>query len=94
MKKIIKILQTNIEPLLIEDENDDDLSEYTNNLSKLLSIGNVTILETSSSTVILRPHQITSIVVTEEGKLKRPYKKKEVKENQPSKISEDIVTDE
>jgi hypothetical protein len=91
MKKIIKILQSHTEPLIIEDENDSDLNEYISELSKLLSIGNISILETSSASVIIRPHQITSIVVTEEGKPKRKYTKKKVvkKEN----IQEDIVTD-
>ncbi len=97
MKKIIKILQENVDPLIIEDENDEDLNEYILNLSKLLSIGNVTILETSSSSLIIRPHQITSIIVTEEGKPKRKYVKKDsiAKEELKSTddIQEDIVTD-
>jgi len=88
MKKIIKILQSNVDPLLIEDENDEELNKYVLELSKLLSIGNVTILETSSSSIILRPHQISSIIVTEEGKRKRVYKKRVIKEK-----VEDIVTD-
>ncbi len=49
MKKIIKILQSEVEPLVIEDENDSDLNEYILNLSNLLSVGNVTILETTTS---------------------------------------------
>jgi len=95
MKKIIKILQPNTEPLIIEDENDDNLNEYTQELSKLLSVGNVVILETSNSNVIIRPHQITSIVVNEEGKRKRVYKKRTPKE-EPKKSdskTEDIITD-
>ena len=97
MKKIIKILQSNIEPLLIEDNNDDDLNEYVLNLSNLLSVGNVTILETSSSSVILRPHQITSIIVTEEGTRKRKYTKRKVKDKEEPKkdtIQEDTISDE
>jgi len=96
MKKIIKILQKNVEPLLIEDNNEDDLNEYVLNLSNLLSVGNVTILETSSSSIILRPHQITSIIVTEEGTRKRKYTKRKVKPKDESKkdtIQEDIITD-
>lgn len=97
MKKIIKILQENVEPLIIEDENDEELNEYVLNLSKLLSIGNVTILETSSSSLIIRPHQISSMIVTEEGKTKRKYVKKTTPDEEVKSINsiqEDIVTDE
>ena len=87
MKKI-KILQSNIEPLLIEDDSDVDLEEYVSDLSKLLSVGNVSILETSTSSIILRPHQIVSIVVTENSKTKRKVKVKKKVE-----IKEDIITD-
>lgn len=91
MKKLIKILQSNVDPLLIEDENSEDLKKYTLDLSSLLSIGNVVVLETSSGNVILRPSQIISIVVTEEGKLRKVYKKKDVNIESPH---EDLVTDE
>lgn len=107
MKKIIKILQSNIEPLIIEDENDSELNEYVSELSNLLLVGNVTILETSSSSVIIRPHQITSIIVTEEGKRKRKYKKRASSLEKPKETeaiketetvesikNEDVITDE
>lgn len=99
MKKIIKILQTNVEPLLIEDENDTELNVYIQELSNLLSVGNVTILETSTSSHIVRPHQIVSISVREEGTRKRKYTKRkvvtDVTKEIPNKvkIQEDIITD-
>jgi len=96
MKKIIKILQSNVEPLIIEDIDDTELNEYTQTLSKLLSVGNVTIIETSESSHIIRPQKIVSITVTEEGKPKRKYtKKKNVKKEEPikEKTQEDIITD-
>jgi len=96
MKKIIKILQTNVEPLIIEDKDDSELSEYTQKLSKLLSVGHVTILETSESNHIVRPHQIVSISVIEEGVRKRKYTKRKVAaKDEPKKdtIQEDIITD-
>jgi hypothetical protein len=100
MKKIIKILQSNVEPTIIIDEDDSDLSEYVQSLSNILSAGNVTILETSGSTHILRPQKIISMVVTEEGrpKPKRKYtKKKKVEipkvEKPKEDIQEDIITD-
>jgi len=96
MKKIIKILQSNVEPLIIEDIDDTELDEYTQNLSKLLSVGNVTIIETSESSHIIRPQKIVSITVTEEGKPKRKYTKKKIVKKEESikeKTQEDIITD-
>ena len=97
MKKIIKILQTNVEPLIIEDKDDSELSEYTQKLSKLLSVGHVTILETSESNHIVRPHQIVSISIIEEGVKKRKYTKRKTKDKAEIKkdiIQEDTITDE
>ena len=92
MKKIIKLIQENVDPVTIEDENDEDLNEYSLKLSNLLSVGNVVVLETTTANVILRPNKITSIVVWEEGKSKRIYKKKDsvIKE---VATEEDIITD-
>jgi len=92
MKKIIKILQTNVEPLIIEDKDDSELNEYIQKLSKLLSVGHVTILETSESTHIVRPHQIVSISVVEEGVRKRKYTKKKTT-TKKNNLQEDMITD-
>lgn len=51
---------------LIFDDDDSNLEEYTNELSKVLEVSKVTILETSEGNLILRPHKIMSISVTEE----------------------------
>lgn len=91
MKKIIKIVQENVDPILIEDENDEDINEYSLKLSNLLSVGNVVVLETTSSNTIIRPNKIVSIIVIEEGK-KRVYKKKSIPEKD-NIIQEDIITD-
>ena len=96
MKKIIKILQMNAEPLIIEEQDDSDLNEYTQKLSKLLSVGHVTILETTESNHIVRPQKIVSISITEEGTRKRKYTKRKVKsKDEPKKDAkqEDIITD-
>jgi len=90
----------NVEPLIIEDKDDSELTEYTQNLSKLLSVGHVTILETSESNHIVRPYQIVSISVIEEGTRKRKYTKRKVAPKDETKkdtiqdtIQEDIITD-
>ena len=63
--KTIKILQKNIGPIIILDDDTSDIKDYTKKLSNILEIGNVSILETSTSNVILRPQQIISILVSE-----------------------------
>lgn len=93
MKKIIRIIQENVEPLLIEDENEEDLTEYSAKLANLLSVGNVVVLETSTSNTILRPNKIVSIVVNQEGKAKRVYKKKSTAVIKEDTVQEDIITD-
>lgn len=91
MKKIIEIIQENVNPLVIEDENDEELNEYSLQLSNLLSVGNVVVIETTSCSTILRPNKIVSIVVKEEGRRKRAYKKKVVEKKE--EVQEDIITD-
>lgn len=86
-------MQENISPLLIEDENDEDLNEYSIKLSNLLSVENVVVLETTASNTILRPSKIVSIIVNEEGRTKRVYKKK-TPATKDDIIQEDIITDE
>jgi len=96
MKKIIKILQMNAEPLIIEEQDDSELNEYTKKLSKILSVGHVAILETTESNHIVRPQKIVSISITEEGTRKRKYTKRKVKsKDEPKKDAkqEDIITD-
>ncbi|MCK5616085.1 hypothetical protein KAR91_80220 [Candidatus Pacearchaeota archaeon] len=61
--KVITIFQENASPLCLTDNDTSDLSEYTNEISRLLEISNVTILETSSGNAIIRPHKVTGIEV-------------------------------
>jgi hypothetical protein len=63
--KVIKIFHENAEPIKIEDHDSRNLSEYTKDLSKVLEASNVTILETSSGSVIIRPSRVCSIIVSE-----------------------------
>jgi len=94
MKKLIKIIQENVEHIIIEDENDEDLNEYSLKLSNLLSVGNVIVLETTTGNIILRPNKIVSITVIEEGRTKRSYKKKDSVIKEIVSKEEDIITDE
>ncbi len=63
--KEIRIMQSGIEPIVIFDDDKTKLSTYTKKISSLLEIGNVAILETSTGNIVVRPHQIVSILVNE-----------------------------
>ena len=65
MRKEITILQENASSIVIDDNDDRDLDEYTSELSRLLESNNVSIVKTSSCSVIIRPNKIASIVVRE-----------------------------
>ena len=90
MKKLT-ISQEGCSPVVISDDDDSNLEEYTKKLSDLLRAGNVSILHTNKSSTIIRPSKITSIIVEpiEEVKVK---KSEPVKKEKP-KVQEDIITD-
>jgi hypothetical protein len=86
MKKIITILQSNVEPLIIEDQDDTELKEYIQNISNLLTSSTVAILETSESCHVIKPHKVVSISVTENGKPKRKYTKRKVVTDETNEV--------
>ena len=87
--KRIKIFQENSETIEILDSDSQDLRDYTIETSRLLEVSNVSILETSSGNVIVRPNKVTSILVDE------VIENKEEKVEEPKEeIVEDIITDE
>jgi hypothetical protein len=63
--KEIKILQNGVDPIIIHDDDEMELGEYTKKISSLLEMANVAILETSSRNIIVRPHKLVSIEVSE-----------------------------
>ena len=68
MKEIV-IYQEKMEPLIIEDEDEKELEEYTDNLTKLFDVNNVIVLKCTSGNYILRPHKIVSMKVLENKKV-------------------------
>jgi len=63
MTKQITIVQESASPLVIEDNSDDTIAEYTKELCRLLESNNISIVDTSTCSVIIRPNKITSIIV-------------------------------
>ena len=87
MRKEITILQENASSIVIDDNDDRDLDEYTLELSRLLESNNVSIVKTSSCSVIIRPNKIASIVVrefpsssTNDNEMQQQIKKEDPKE--------------
>lgn len=75
MKKIV-IFQENVSNIELVDLDDSDLSSYMKKLSSILELGNISILHTTLTSVVLRPSKVISILISEE---------------KSSEISEDIV---
>ena len=65
MKKI-KIFQEDNEPVVLHDFDSSDLYTYTKNITKILEVSNVAILETSSGCFIARPYKICGLLITNE----------------------------
>lgn len=76
MKKRITIINNNNKIVMLDDDS-TPLSEYSENLSKIMSNENISLLEVSTGILITRPSQINSILI------------EEIK----SKESEDVIKD-
>ena len=90
MKETVKRIKVFTESGSIEvlDSDSLPLEEYSKQISSLLDSSNVSILETSSGCLILRPSKISGISISEDKAVT-----KETKKNQP-KIEEDMLVEE
>jgi hypothetical protein len=99
MKKQVTILQENSSPLIVDDVDEREIGEYTDSLAKILENNNVTLLHTTSCSIIIRPHKITSIVVKDMSESQptdsQPTKAKEEKQSEEPKENPDdgIISD-
>ena len=84
MKKIV-IQQENSESLILFDNDQSNLTEYTKKISELLKSTKVCILETTCGVVTLKPSKTNSIFITE-------IENKELDEK-INLIEEDIIKD-
>lgn len=64
MKKIMIYTNEKSEITLIDDD-DTDLSTYTKQISRIMEMSKICILETTSGTVVLKPSRINCINVLE-----------------------------
>jgi len=99
MRKIT-IYQRGSSNVEILDDSDMELNDYCQELSKLFQMTNVAILNTSHSTFIGRPSQLTGIVVEDDKSGKEQEIKPDLEVNEiavenieKAEIQEDIITD-
>lgn len=98
--KIITIYQDGGKRVVIEDNDNSNLEDYSKNISSLLEFSNISILHTTESTIILRPSKILSIQINERENIQiKDYKEDEYEESIEDKRVEeekeeiDIITD-
>jgi hypothetical protein len=94
--KLIKIIHEGADSIEIQDEDGQDLSSYVMKLSKLLEVSNVSILETTSGSVIIRPSRVCSIVVSElsdKGEITEQEEVVTKVESEQIEQTEDVITD-
>lgn len=96
-RKTVTFFQENNAPVTMIDEDERDIKEYSKSLSDFMSQSNISILNMSSSCLIIRPSKITSIVV-DETEIETPQPKPKTKpvKKVTKKVKEqpvDIITD-
>jgi hypothetical protein len=88
MKRII-IHQTDNHVIKILDNDDKDLQEYTKEISSLMELSNIAILETSQGNIIIKPSKILSIQVFDGIEIQEQI----VKSDPTKPLFEDEITD-
>ena len=85
MKKIKVFTESG--PIEVLDSDSLPLDEYSKQISSLLESSNISILETSTGCLILRPSKISGISILEEKSTKESKKSQ-------TKIEEDMLVEE
>jgi hypothetical protein len=81
MKRIV-IYQENVEPIILNDDSTEQISSYTENISKIFSASKIVTIQATDKVVIIRPTKIVSISISE------------CEEKIENKIEEDVIRDE
>ena len=80
------------ESVQLTDDDDMSKDQLLDNLSSLFSINSVSILKTKSTSVIIRPSDITSITVEEVNEVQQEEKSTPPAKDEPEQ-EVDIITD-
>lgn len=80
--KFITIYQEGSSPIHFSDKDDRDNIEYAQDLSAIMSLSKITLVHTTDSSLIVRPHKITAIQIydEQEDEDKLPKEQPEMKE--------------
>ena len=97
----MKTLIINFKNSSVELDDNDDLpvEEYTEKISKILDNNNITIIHATSGSIIVRPNEVTSIVVFESeedeysDETSETFFEIEPEDPPQEEIHEDIITD-
>ena len=81
MKRIV-IYQENIDPIILNDDSDEQISSYIDKLSVIFNASKIITIQTSDKIVIVRPSKVVSVSVTES------------EEKIENVIEEDVIRDE
>ncbi|MEN6294224.1 MAG: hypothetical protein ABFD07_19705 [Methanobacterium sp.] len=81
MKRIV-IYQENIDPIILNDDSDEQVSSYVDKLSIVFNATKITTIQTSDKILIVRPSKVVSISVSE------------LDEKVENSIEEDVIRDE
>lgn len=92
MKQII-IEKKNGPSIILTDDDNSEISTYTKKCSKLLDLSTISIIETSSSCVVVRPNDISSIQISEINNELNTIEKPDVPTPKGPIETEDIITD-
>ena len=97
--KQIKIFFSDATHIVLEDNDDRAIEEYTSELSKVLESNNIAILHTSADSTIIRPNKISAIIITlietqKESTSKKHSSESEKKiQKESDSKQQDIITD-
>jgi len=95
--KTIIINLENSYSIVVEDDDNSNIEEYIKNLTKVLESNNISIIHTTTSSIIIRPNKIISVVVNDSNDNSDNEKKLNLKQvtdkKESNEISEDIITD-
>ena len=95
--KTVTIYQEGADPIIVDDNDDEELVLYTKKLSSMFEHNNISILQTKFTSVITRPSKIISVVVKEQDVEEKPVKIKTediIQSKQHSKKKEIVEKDE
>ncbi len=95
--KRLTVYHEHISPIELYDEDKSKRSDYIEEVSAVFQLNEVAILETSQSSILIRPSRLTAIKIDdvadhvpapEESPTEEPLPEKE-----PEKPEEDVITD-